>query len=203
MQISDKQQEMLAFIEDFMEENRYPPTLEEIRTGLNISSKSLVNYHLEALESAAVLSRSPNKSRGIRLANEAETFRVPFVTASNGIANLTAVSLESELAIELTSDIVPNQNDLYALKVQDDSMIDAFVNAGDVVILQRQIQARNGDMIAVHLRHTRRTILKRYYRENGHVRLQPDDPSGETMVVSPEAIEVKGKVVAVIRQMNA
>ena len=203
MQISDKQKEMLAFIEDFVEENRYPPTLEEIRLGLNISSKSLVNYHLEALESAAILSRSPNKSRGIRLAGESEVFRVPFAAKAINQAGHPGATVDRDTAIELTSDIVPNRENLYALKVQDDSMVDAFVNAGDVVIMQRQQQAKNGELVAVQLLPQQKTLLKRFYRENGHIRLQPDDPNGEEMVVSPQSIQVQGKVVAVIRQMNA
>ena len=203
MQISDKQKQMLAFIEDFMEDNRYPPTLEEIRLGLNISSKSLVNYHLEALENAAILSRTPNKSRGIRLVNESETFRVPFAAKGYDNAGHNGSTIEHDTAIELTSDIVPNRENLYALKVQDDSMVDAFVNIGDVVIMQRQKRAKNGELVAVQLLSQRKTLLKRFYRENGHVRLQSDDPNGETMIVTPQSVQVQGKVVAVIRQMNA
>ena len=199
MQISDKQKQMLAFIENFMEDNRYPPTLEEIRLGLNISSKSLVNYHLEALESAAILSRSPHKSRGIRLAGESETFRVPFATKAYDHGGV----VDSDTAIELTSDIVPHRENLYALKVQDDSMVDAFVNIGDVVIMQRQKRVKNGELVAVQLLPQRKTLLKRFYRENGHIRLQADAPNGETIIVPSQSVQIQGKVVAVIRQMNA
>lgn len=201
MSISHKQKEMLAFIEDFMEANRYPPTLEEIRVGLNISSKSLVNHHLEALENAAFLSRSPNKSRGIRLAGETDTVRVPFMI-KNGVKPNGKGKPNAQQAIELTSDIVPNRDDLYALKIQDDSLIDAFINEGDVVIMQRQNKAKNGEMVAVRFVKQNTTLLKRFYRENGHVRLQPADPTAETMIVDPKAIEIQGKVVAVIRQVS-
>jgi repressor LexA len=201
MGISRKQKKMLAFIEDFMEENRYPPTLEEIRVGLNISSKSLVNHHLEALENAAFLSRSPNKSRGIRLVGESDTVRVPFMI-KQGMKSNGKGKPSPQQAIELTSDIVPNRDDLYALKVPDDSLIDAFINEGDVVIMQRQNKAKNGEMVAVRLVKQNATLLKRFYRENGHVRLQPADPTAETMIVDPKAIEIQGKVVAVIRQVS-
>jgi hypothetical protein len=73
MRVSDKQKEMLAFIENFVDRNGFPPTHEEIRVGLNISTKSLVNYHLEALEDAALLSRTPNTPRGIRLVSDNPT----------------------------------------------------------------------------------------------------------------------------------
>jgi len=201
MRISHKQKKMLAFIEEFVGENRYPPTLEEIRTGLNISSKSLVNYHLTALESAALLSRSPNKSRGIRLAGENDPIRVPFLTPET---EMVADKIDVEAAIALTSDIVPYRDDLYALQVPDDSMIDALVNQGDVVILQGQTHAENGDMVAVRLAGQPATLLKRYYRDarRGHVRLEAARPDLKPIIASPEMVKIQGKVVAVIRQIE-
>lgn len=201
MGISEKQSEMLAFIEEFVEDNGYPPTLEEIRAGLDISSKSLVNYHLEALEKAGYLSRAPNTSRGIRLTSESDRVRVPFWNENGAKTNGTA-ALAAEEMIELTGDIVPNRRDLYAFKVNCDSMLDAFVNRGDIVIMQRQKRAKNGEMVALRLAEEQKTLLKRFYRENGHVRLQPANPKTATMIVDPEAVEIQGKVVAVIRQVN-
>lgn len=199
--ISDKQEEMLAFIESFLAENGYPPTYEEIRTGLDISTKSLVNYHLEALENAALLTRVPNTPRGIRLTGENNTLRVPFgrmVTKQP----IDFPDLDDDDVIELTYDIVATRDNLYALKIEDDTMIDALVNDGDIVILQRQTQARNGEMVAVRLLERGETALKRYYRENGHVRLQSATPDVAPVIVAPEAIKVQGKVVAVIRQVD-
>lgn len=204
MRISHKQKKMLAFIEDFVGENRYPPTLEEIRTGLNISSKSLVNYHLTALESAALLSRSPNKSRGIRLAAENDPIRVPFLTPETEAVAEKTDEIDVETAIALTSDIVPCRHDLYALHVPDDSMIDALVNQGDVVILQGQTHAENGDMVAVRLAGQPATLLKRYYRDakSDHVRLESARPDLTPIIVPPEMVKIQGKVVTVIRQIE-
>jgi repressor LexA len=198
MQISDKQKQMLAFIENFVGKNGYPPTHEEIRTALKISTKSLVNYHLEALEGAALLSRSPNTPRGIRLMCEPETFSVPL---SNGPVSVSA-GLEEQEVVELTCDIVSNTPNLYALKVQGDSLLDALVNDGDIVIIQRQNQAQNGDLVAVRLLEQDRTTLKHFYRENGHVRLQPANPDLEPVFLKPNAVQVEGKVMAIIRQVN-
>ena len=202
MKISDKQQEMLAFIETFVDENGYPPTYEEIRTGLNISSKSLVNYHLEVLENAALLTRSPNTPRGIRLMSESETVQVPFMGRIAAGPPADFVEADNKEAIELTYDIVPNRNDLYALKVEGDSMIDALVHDGDIVVMQHQLKAENGEMVAVRLIDQNETTLKRFYRENGHVRLQPANPNMEPIIVSPEAVAIQGKVVAIIRQVE-
>jgi repressor LexA len=104
--------------------------------------------------------------------------------------------------IELTCDIVSNTRNLYALKVQGDSMMDALVNDGDIVVIQRQNQARNGDFVAVKLIDEDRTSLKHFYRENGHVRLQPANPLLEAVLVKPDAVQVEGKVMAIIRQVN-
>ena len=109
--------------------------------------------------------------------------------------------VDNEDVIELTCDIVPNRNDLYALKVQGNSMIDALIHDGDIVIMQHQTEAKNGEMVAARLIEQNETTLKRVYRENGHVRLQPANPNVKPLIVTPEAVESQGKVIAVIRQI--
>jgi repressor LexA len=104
--------------------------------------------------------------------------------------------------IELTSDIVPETENLYALRVKGNALVDALVNDGDVIILQPQAYAENGEMVAVRLLERGETTFKRFYRENGHVRLQPVDPTVESLIVKPEAVAVQGKVVAIIRQVD-
>lgn len=202
MRISDKQREILAFIEEFVDDKGYPPTYEEIRTGLNISTKSLVNYHLEALENAALLSRSPNTPRGIRLANENDTIRVPLVHEMAANPSITFTELDSRAVIELTYDIVPNGQNLYAFKAQGDSLLEALINEGDIVIMQPQTQAKNGEMVAVRLIQQGQTTVRRYYRENGHVRLESDHPGLDPLIVKPDQVDIQGKVVAVIRQVT-
>jgi repressor LexA len=202
MKISDKQREMLAFIQDFVNEKGYPPTFEEIRTGLKISSKSLVNHHLEVLENAALLTRSPNTPRGIRLHGESDTVQVPLMGRIAAGPPTDFVVEDNREAIELTYDIVPNRDDLYALKVEGDSMVDALVHDGDIVVMQQQVEAENGEMVAVRLLEQDETTLKRFYRENGHVRLQPAHPTMAPLIVNPEAVAIEGKVVAIIRQVN-
>lgn len=200
MKISDKQVEMLAFIENFMMQNGYPPTYEEIRTGLDISTKSLVDYHLGALENANLLTRVPNTPRGIRLNSESSLHN----GSSNGKDAPNLVDLDDKDIIELTFDFVTNESKLYALKVDDETVLDGFVNTGDIVILQHQDRPQNGDLVAVRLAESNQPRFKRYYRENGHVRLQTANDSGlkEAMVVAPDALKIQGKVIAVIRQVE-
>ena len=199
--LSERQREMLTFIEDFVRENGYPPTYEEIRVALGISTKSLVNHHLEALEAAGYLSRVPNTPRGIRL-SQSPTFRVPRLGHIAAGHPISFGDPDPDDFIELTRDIVAEQEGLYALQVKGDSMIDALVNDGDIVIMKHQTEARNGEMVAVRLRDRDETTLKRFYRENGHIRLQPANPTMPPIIVHPAVVEVQGRVVAVIRQVG-
>jgi repressor LexA len=199
---SNKQQQILTFIEQFLEQNGYPPTYEEIRVGLNFSSKSLVNYHLEALEEAGRLTRSPHTTRGLRLTSENGTVRVPVMANTTGEAPVAGPEPDPPEAIKLTYDLVPDSDDLYACKIQTGSMPDALLNSGDIVVIQPQSQAENGELVAVWLVQQNKTTFRRYYRENGHIRLQPDNPTMAPLLVQAEAIELQGKVVAVIRQIE-
>jgi repressor LexA len=199
-QLSERQRRMLNFIERFVEENGYPPTYEEIRVALEISTKSLVNHHLDVLEGAGCLERMPNTPRGIRL-SQSKTFRVPKLgTIAAGFPISPGGDPDPDDFLELTRDIVAEQDGLYALRVAGNSMIDALVNDGDIIILKHENEARNGDMVAVWLNDRDETTLKRFYRENGHVRLQPANPTMPPIYVHPAAVEVQGRVVAVIRQ---
>ncbi|MEJ2759608.1 MAG: S24 family peptidase, partial [Anaerolineales bacterium] len=93
---------------------------------------------------------------------------------------------------------------LYALEVQGDSMIDAMVNDGDIVVMKHTQDAQNGEMVAVRLKDSDETTLKYFYRENGRVRLQPANPTLQPIIIeNPNTVEVQGKVVLVIRQMDA
>ncbi len=198
-QLSDRQQQMFTFIESFVEENGYPPTYEEIRVALGISTKSLVYHHMDALEGAGYLARMPNTPRGIRLL-QSKTFRVPKLGTIAAGLPISVGDPDPDDYIELTRDIVAEQDELYALHVSGNSMIDALVNDGDIVILKHQNEARNGEMVAVWLHDQEETTLKRFYRENGHVRLQPANPTMPPIIVHPSAVQVQGRVVAVIRQ---
>ena len=198
-QLSERQMRILEFIGEFVEEQGYPPTYEEIRTALGISTKSLVYHHLDALEGAGYLARMPNTPRGIRLL-QTKTFRVPKLGTIAAGVPISTGDPDPEDYLELTRDIVAEQDGLYALQVAGNSMIDALVHDGDVVILKQQNEAHNGDMVAVWLSDRDETTLKRLYRENGHVRLQPANPTMPPLFVHPSVVQVQGRVVAVIRQ---
>ena len=146
--------------------------------------------------------RDPLTPRGLRLANsKSDTYHVPLygvIGASLPTTTFTDVAAE---ALVLTRDIVPEQDGLFALKVRGNSMIDAMVNDGDVVVMKRQSIAKNGDMVAARLIDRDEMTLKYFYREPSRVRLQPANPSLGPIYTHPANIEIQGRVVAVIRQM--
>jgi len=202
--LTHRQLAVLSFIETFIASNRYPPTYEEIRRGLGLSTKSLVNHHLNALEEAGVIERDRLTSRGLRLAGQS-VHRVPVVGSI--VAGLPVTSFAESIdtareALLLTSDIAAPQEGLFALRVRGDSMIDAMVSDGDLVVMKRQSDVRDGDMVAVWLKDRDETTLKRFFRENGRIRLQPANPTMGPIFAHPRNVEVQGKVVAVIRRVH-
>lgn len=199
-----RQQAILEFIETFIADNRYPPTYEEIRRGLGLSTKSLVNHHLSALEEAGYLERDRSTSRGLRLAGQT-VHKVPVVGSIVAGMPVTAFAESIDTASEallLTSDILQPQEGLFALRVRGDSMIDAMVNDGDLVVMRQQSDAHDGDMVAVRLIDRDETTLKHFYKEGKRIRLQPANPLMRAIFTHPRNVEVQGKVVAVIRRVN-
>lgn len=200
--LSQKQARLYRYIQDHVRREGYPPTYDEIRADLGYSSKSLVRYHLDALVAKGYLERKPGASRGLRLAVQpaTATFTLPVLgVIAAGVPTTSDQVLE---AVELTRDIVRDHGDgLYGLRVRGESMIDALIHDGDIVVMKHQQDARDGEMVAVRLKDRDEYTLKRFYRENGRIRLQPAHPSFPPIYVHPANVEVQGRVVAVIRQL--
>jgi repressor LexA len=114
---------------------------------------------------------------------------------------------DADSMVDVASSLLPSgtksSGDLFALEVQGDSMIDAMVNDGDIVVMAKTQEARNGEMVAIWLNDRDETTLKYFYLENGHVRLQPANPTMEPIFIEdPSTVEIQGKVIMVIRQVN-
>ncbi len=211
-ELSDRQRRMLEFIRGFIEEHHFPPTIREIGQEVGISSTSVVKYNLEVLERNGYIERRGDISRGIRLLEEAarrvsDVIRVPLL---GRIAAGTPIPVPDaefspfgyEATIELTRDIVKDSQNIYALEVQGDSMIDALIHDGDIVLMRHQKTVENGELAAVWLRDQGETTLKRFYLEGNQVRLQPANPTMQPLFYPASNVEVMGKVVCVIRQLN-
>ncbi len=208
MNLTERQQKILDVIQDHIDRLGYPPTIREIGRAVGISSTSVVNYHLNKLKKSGLLQRDGQVSRGLKLPNFPHVVSVPIlgtIQAGLPIPVMDPIALENadeQDLIELTRDIAPQRDNIFALRVKGDSMIDALINEGDIVVMQQTDVAKNGDMVAAWIKDREETTLKRFYSENGKVRLQPANPRVKPIVVSADNLEIQGRVIAVIRSLN-
>ncbi len=221
--LSERHKKILKFLELFQVENGYPPSIREIGENTNITSTSVVNYYLKQLEEMQYIERENNVSRGIRLIRDlegnllkaaqslSEMFNVPVIGRIVAGEPVPVPSsdfsyFDSETGIDIARSLLPPKEkteDLFALEIQGDSMIDAMVNDGDIVVMRPVTQANNGEMVAVWLSDRDETTLKYFYLEGGRVRLQPANPSMKPIIIDdPAHVQVQGKVVLVIRRLE-
>lgn len=212
MNLSERQQKILDFIRQYIEEHDYPPTIREIGQAVKISSTSVVNYNLDKLVEAGLLERTSDVSRGLRLRDGARSAAVASAQR-RGIPILGHIaagqpitvfpeSVDTADVLDLATDVVGRAEEVYALRVQGDSMIDALVDSGDLVILNYQRTANNGDMVAAWLTDREETTLKYFFLEGDKVRLQPANPNYEPIIVPADKVEIQGKVIAIIRRVG-
>ncbi len=212
MSLSERQSKILSFLRTFTLDNGYPPTIREIGEAVGISSTSVVNYNLDALQRGGHIYRDRTVSRGIRLVEglgeltgAVDLIRVPLLgrIAAGEPLRVFPDAFDSETdTIELTRDLVPDEEGIYALKVKGTSMIDALINDGDIVVMRHTETANNGDMVAAWLSDREETTLKRFFQEGDRIRLQPENQTMAPIYVEPDKVDIKGRVVAVIRQLN-
>ena len=212
--LSPRQRAMMDFINRFSDENGYPPTIREIGLAVNIPSTSVVNYNLNKLDKEGFITRSKKSSRGIRVIDDnagsvSDFLSVPMVGLI--VAGQPTPHLGDDLdyydddaTIPVPASFIGNNNpdEIYALTVNGLSMIDAMINDGDVVVLKRQEIAHNGEMVAVWLTERGETTLKRFYDEGEKIRLQPANPTMKPIYVDKGKIQIQGKVLAVLRQVE-
>jgi repressor LexA len=223
--LSKRQQKILDYIWDYLQEQSRPPTIREIGQATDISSTSVVNYNLDRLTERGLLEREAEVSRGLRLTEQAlKLYRtattVPLALA-DGVARMLRIPLlgnivagepievgnndfstyDEEDAVEIGAGMISGRQDnLFALRVNGESMIDAMVNDGDIVVMRQQETANNGDMVAVWLTPDDTTTLKHFYRDGDRIRLQPANPTMDPIFVDPDQVRVQGRVMMVLRQ---
>jgi repressor LexA len=209
--LSDKQQHIIRFIDRFLANRGYPPTVRDIQAGCKISSTSVVDYNLNILEREGYIRRHAEVSRGIELLNRTlaseSVVPVPIIgqiAAGEPIPvptpdtwDITAVSETLGIPRELTRD----RKEVYALRVKGMSMVDALINDGDIVLMQFVNVVESGEMAAVWLKAEKEVTLKKVYVEPDLVRLQPANSQMQPIYVAPDNVEIQGKVIAVVRQL--
>ena len=210
---------ILSFIEEFIEEHDFPPTIRDIQYGCDISSTSVVSYNLDRLKESGLLNRHSEVSRGLSLAGQShrnssaepvsiDTVAVPLLgTIAAGSPfpmpeNDTWSDLTGQELIDLPQAIIGPGTGIYALKVRGESMIDALISDGDLVIMEQTSVVRNGQMAAVRIKSENTTTLKHYYSEGPRTRLEPANTQMEAMTFRSDDVEVLSKVVAVWRYLG-
>lgn len=216
--LSKRQQKILEYITEYIQDSGRPPTIREIGHAASISSTSVVTYNLNKLDERGFLDRDAEVSRGLRLTKKAKALFGNFTDAAQNLVRIPLLGnivasepvevghenfavYDEEDAVELSRSMldVRNTEDLFALRVSGDSMIDAMVNDGDIVVMRQQETARDGDMVAIWLTPDDTTTLKHIYYEGDRVRLQPANPTMDPIYVSPSNVRVQGKVMMVVR----
>ncbi len=199
----DKQQKILAFVNEYMNENGYPPSIREICKGVGLSSTSTVHAHLETLKKNGLLEKADSKSRGLRIKSsindivgENDIVNVPVIgKVAAGTPILASENLERSFPIP--ADFVGTSANSFMLKVKGESMVEAGIFDGDYIIVKQQAVANNGEIVVALLNDE--ATVKTFYKEKDHIRLQPENSAMEPIIATEVAII--GKVVGLIRKM--
>jgi repressor LexA len=225
--LTDPQIKVLKVIEEYQNANGFPPSIRDIQDMGSFSSTSVVNYYLEQLESMGHIKRSGHVSRGIRMVHpfseiaQSATRTIQSVRESvQQVLNIPVMGrifasepvpvpqsdfpyLDAESVVSVARSMLPAREkveDLFALEVNGDSMIDAMVNDGDIVIMKPAKDVHNGDLVAIWLRDKDETTLKYFFLEDGKVRLQPANPTMKPIYIDdPSTVDIQGKIVMIIR----
>jgi repressor LexA len=221
---------IMRFLTEFQEQHGYSPSIREIGKHINVDSTSLVDYYLDQLCQERYIERDKRISRSIRILHPmysgdslaaqavrsvarraSELWNIPIwgrIGASLPVPMPPAEGsyFDPESTVEIARSLLPARekiSDLFALEVDGLSMIDAMVNDGDIVIMKRTQNANNGEMVAVWLEDTDETTLKYFFKESGHIRLQPANPTmGPIIIDNPERLRIQGKVVMIVRRVE-
>jgi repressor LexA len=206
--LSDRQKNILKYIEAYVDERGYPPSIREIGDRVGISSTSVVDYNLKVLERDGYIRRDREVSRGLELVGNTKgrqaqprLVRVPVVGRIAAGAPIEAIEDPSDV-VELPVGSVPDG--CFALRVRGTSMIDDHIEDGDVVVIRPQQNVDDGDIavaIVNDVTENGGATLKRFYREGDRVRLQPRNPTMQPIIVPLDQVEVRGKVVKLLRDL--
>jgi repressor LexA len=209
MALTKRQKDVLDFIADFVEENGYSPSYEELAQGLKLASLATVHKHIQALESRNYLRRLFNQSRSLEVSakyvqerrRSRQTTRAAEVPLAGRIAAGSPVeAIEGQETLQFAD--FAGKGDTFALQVTGESMIEDHILSGDYVLVEKTPQAKDGEIV-VALVDGRETTLKRLYHDpDGRIRLQPANSSMQPIILDRASVQVQGRVLAVLRKFK-
>lgn len=200
--LTRRQKEILIFVQRYADAHGYPPSVREIGQALGLTSSSTVHSHLSALEKKGYLRRDPSKPRALEVLRDEHEIPAKKVVPIPIVGRVTAG--QPILAQQNIEDYFPlpvefvRSDEAFILYVRGDSMIDAGIYDGDMLVVRRQPTAKDRDIVVARIEDE--ATVKRFFREDGRIRLQPENPRMDPIYVRDVAIE--GVAVAVIRRLN-
>ena len=197
--LTKRQREVFDYLHDFIEQHGYAPSLEELGRRFNLSSLATVHKHLTNLQEKGFIKRTWNRSRSVELVptrTGSRAVELPLLGYVAAGAPIEAVTGTETIAVP--EDLI-SKRETYVLRVRGDSMIDEQIRNGDLVIVEDRKSAENGEMVIALLRSSDVT-LKKFYRDNGRVRLQPANPAVQPILVDADQVQIQGVVVGVMRK---
>jgi repressor LexA len=229
--LTERHQKILDYLDQRLSKQGYPPSIREIGEKTGISSTSVVTYYLKQLTDMGLIERDAKFSRAVRLIRQPEQsvpqrvaeavqnavtladelLRIPLVGRIFASAPVPVPAsdfnyFDAESSVSIARSMLPRREkgtELFALEVQGDSMIDAMVNDGDIVVMKKAERANNGEMVAVWISGRDETTLKYFFAEEGRIRLQPANPTMKPIYVDdPHMVHVQGKVMMVVRKVD-
>ena len=209
MYLTRRQREVYEFIAQFIERHNYSPSLEEIAQGMSLSSLATVHKHLTNLAEKGMIKRHWNRGRGIELVGDLNTprmvnaeldaaYKLPI--RGTVAAGLPIEAVESDFdTLAVPAEMIRSAEDSFVLRVRGDSMIEDGIHEGDLIIVERTTQARDGQVV-VALVNGFETTVKRLYREGANIRLQPANSAMAPIIVMGKDVEVQGRVIGLMRR---
>ena len=197
--LTKRQREILDYLNDFIQQHGYAPSLEEIGRRFNLSSLATVHKHLTNLQEKGFIRRAWNRSRSVELVptrSGGRALELPMLGYVAAGAPIEAVTNNETIAVP---ENFAGKRDSYVLRVKGDSMIDEQIRDGDFVIIEDRKTVDNGEMV-IALVSGQDVTLKKFYRENGRIRLQPANPAMQPIMVDQDQIQIQGVVVGVMRK---
>jgi repressor LexA len=197
--LTKRQREILDYLNEFIQQHGYAPSLEEVGRRFGLSSLATVHKHLTNLQEKGFIKRTWNRSRSVELLQSRAAGRavdLPLLGYVAAGAPIEAIATSETIAVPET---LVGKRDTYVLRVRGESMIDEQIRDGDYVIVEDRKSVENGEMVIALLGNSDVT-LKKFYRENGHIRLQPANPAMQPLVVPADQVRVQGVVIGVMRK---
>ncbi|HIU22578.1 MAG TPA: transcriptional repressor LexA [Candidatus Fimihabitans intestinipullorum] len=202
--LTKRQDEILTYIKEYVVSNGYPPTVREICAAIGVSSPATVHAHLQNLENKGMIKKEETKNRAIELLVDNEfapkddmVVEVPLLGKITAGSPIEAIEHPDEY-FSLPAYMIPNNKEVFTLNVSGESMINAGIFDGDIIVIEKTNTARNGEIVAAMTAENEVT-LKRFYKEDGYFRLQPENDTMDPIIL--DQVTILGKAIGLYRKL--